>query len=496
MPIMGSSVFVEVGKLIKLIREQRALGYYYLDCKVKQRDLSAQENIAFDKFIENAYSQTAQSAANIVLIGLAIGIGPFWSTFLSVGSHTIGLTEKAPQVLDDLLKGVDPENPSELMVDKLKQALKENPETRKFLARQVGFCTTLLIGKGSPSRGEQLMQQARQKETNRAENEARLVNAATNAVREVFENHTNTAVALRREKPYTIPDFLSDKVVSSALPESVKPNIANLQKRVRLIINQTAVEIEKRRTSHLAPDYQQAIQPMHEEEASKFRTILAGDEKARTSLTTLKLTVGLFRGLNNQIVREMEAAQLAGNPALETDLRVKHILVVYELLEFAISNLSAYGTGGIDDVKKICSAEINRLKSKIYQQENRIQEIRRNVDFTQEDKDKKERAVREEILKSNTLINEWQSFQETFENRNTPEGLRRALALLRDTRESVKSEIVHLSSAALLRVLRDSTSDVSTFAVDLEKLEIFYTTPDDLLRLSGSLDTGLPKITP
>lgn len=306
--------------------------------------------------------------------------------------------------------------------------------------------------------------------------------AGTEAVTYLVDRHLTTLLNVRSQHAVNDLDLLSARIQGfSIIPLAAREQIARFHASIRTIIREVASRIEEKRfQSALASVETMQLSLVDRQRASR---LLEADKKVHVSYQALKITVELFRDLNQMIVEKIEGR--ASSPLSETNLILGNAILVYELTDFVISYIQSFSVDGIREIL-LLHEDAKRKIAELRENQQALGEKAQGAAIAS--------AVREQILadiqtreRSIELLEaEWRSYVEAVGLLQVEfEKIRGSIPTLELIRENAKIQIDLIETVAMLQILKQNIGTMKATILTLESMKLVSLSPNRVRRLLG-----------
>jgi len=184
--------------------------------------------------------------------------------------------------------------------------------------------------------------------------------AAADALDEALDKHIERIISFQREYPLDPQQMLSTKIADvKNIPDRVRQQVAGVQLMVRRTMELAAQRIEEHRYESIQEVLNHSDFGHNEKErAGRF---VAAHQTFDLSHRTVRVTVELFKELNERVERKLENSVATGNRREERNLLLGNAVVVFELANFLINFIETHRLKGEEQFKAIHEEVEKRL---------------------------------------------------------------------------------------------------------------------------------------
>lgn len=308
--------------------------------------------------------------------------------------------------------------------------------------------------------------------------------AATEATKEVIEKHMDDIMKLREKFPLDDMDLLSANIAHRRnVPKNVKQQIAALQAKMAVIIEEVALRIEA--PKYKSPQEVLSTMKISYNEKTRANSLISAEKDVHISCQSLKIAIDFFSELNKHTFEKIEKARQSGEKRVERNLVLGNAILVYELTDFLIKYIKSFELQGISDIERLhgdIKDEVDRLRDE--EQSRREAVSAEGID----------RAVRDHIVSDienrltsfDILEEEWDNYIEQIDGlKGEVEAIMSKLPTLNAIKDNAKGQIKFLQAAAVMNIVKSNLSAVQASISSLEGLKLVSLSPDRVRLLLG-----------
>jgi len=308
--------------------------------------------------------------------------------------------------------------------------------------------------------------------------------AAGNALENILDRHINAIIEIRRTQPIDNVDLVNANVTSKInIPETIRKDVANLQDRIRRLIDLAAERIEERHYESI--EQVLADTDMGFNERQRVQKFVATDKKFAISCQSVRVCMELFSEFNTRILDKVTHAGVSGDTRTEKTMILGNAVLVYELADFLSGYIETFRIQGLDEFEKI-HREMQGFSQKVRGQ---IEETRKEASEPGIDE-----ALRKSILASaegqENLIaaidEEWVKFMAGLENaKQQVTTVSQKLPSIRLIKKNAYNQLSVLQAAEVVNIVKGNITALNAAKVALEKIELAPLPEERIRRLLG-----------
>ncbi len=305
--------------------------------------------------------------------------------------------------------------------------------------------------------------------------------AGLQAIERVAESHLNEVISIREHYPIDDMDLLTTNISAiKDIPQNIRDRMSGFHKRVRVIIEKVAAQIEDRRyrvTEESIKDMKLSVN-----ERSRVFSLIRAEKELQTSYGSLKTTVDVLTHMNDMILRRIEASEKSGDQAAERNLFLANSILVSELTDYVIRYVEDFQIKGVDEIMRIQRSEMKKLY---------------DLQKTQSELKKRARSSSSPDFQQTTLASisaleesvdvirqEWESYTEEVRDMQGRIGpIMTRLYDLKILRDLAGMQIRVFEAAAAVGILQRNILALQDAMKGLEKLQLASLTPERVRRL-------------
>jgi len=301
------------------------------------------------------------------------------------------------------------------------------------------------------------------------------------AIQKITSNHVDDITYIREHFPVNDLDLLSMRVGNIRnIPADVRQRIAGFQARVRKVIDMVASEIEERKYAKTENDV--LSMDISANEKLRVNALVTAEKKLFISFESLRETIELLSKVNVFILEKIDESEQNKDTSTERKMVLANALLVYELTDYVIAYIENFSLQGVNDIKAIYQAELQKLQDL----ENQAKDLRERA---QNANSKEVRDATFEYaynIQSSVAVmrQEWATYLNDINQMIA--SIRATRSMVNDLkimRDSASLQIDFISSALTLGILRKNYLALFDSVRGLETLKLASMNPDRVRRL-------------
>ena len=274
------------------------------------------------------------------------------------------------------------------------------------------------------------------------------------AVGQALEDHVGKVMAIRSRYPLDDTALLSSDIGRQRdIPRQVRDEVLGLHERIRRIIEQIADRIEQGRYAEV----QQAVAelPAGFAERQRAQELVDADKQVQVAYDALRLTVEFFSDLNQSVLAKIERQ---ASPGQQTTMMFGNAVMIYELTDFVIGYISAFGLGTeIDQLHAEAKQRVAHTRTQQRALEARV--LSADIEPAVREQTLEDIRAREEAF--DELESEWDAYLgEVRQLRSRVDEVRGKVPTLEIIRENARIQIMTLQLVAMLRFLKQNSESI------------------------------------
>ncbi len=319
--------------------------------------------------------------------------------------------------------------------------------------------------------------------------------AGIQAIERVAENHLNEVINVREHFPVDDMDLLTTNISNiKDIPQNVRDRMSSFHKRIRVIIEKVAAQIEDRR--YRVTEEGIGEMKLSVNERSRVVSLIRAEKELQTSYGSLKTTVDVLTRMNDMILNRIEASEKSGDQTTERNLFLANSILVYELTDYVIKYVEDFQIKGVDEIMRIQRSELKKLNDL---QKNQSELRKRAMSSSSPDFQETTLATISALEDSvNVIRQEWQSYTEEVRDMQGRIGpIMTRLYDLKILRDLAGMQIRVFEAAAAVGILQRNILALQDAMKGLEKLRLASLTPERVRRLfflGGDSPTNPPSL--
>ncbi len=314
--------------------------------------------------------------------------------------------------------------------------------------------------------------------------------AGIQAIERVAESHLSEVISVRERFPIDDMDLLTTRISGiKDIPRNVRERMGSFHKRIRVIIEKVAAQIEDRRYRETEESIKEMKLSVNER--SRVASLIRAEKELQTSYGSLKTTVDVLTRMNDMILRRIEASEKSGDRTAERNLFLANSILVYELTDYVIRYVEDFQIKGVDEIMRIQRSELKKL-SDIQKNQDELKHRARYASSTdfQETTLASISALEQSIA---VIRQEWESYTEEVRDMKGRIGpITTRLYDLKILRDLAGMQIQVFEAAAAVGILQRNILALQDAMKGLEKLQLASLTPERVRRLFFLGGEGMP----
>ena len=300
-----------------------------------------------------------------------------------------------------------------------------------------------------------------------------------------LDGAVSDVVSFIERRDFDPNDATSDVLLSMPdVPDKLKRRIVRSQELIRESIVQTARKIEQ--LNWKEADVELKAIHMPEKMRAKRDSLVGAHKEIHLSFNSLKLTIDLFRQINEKILQQIERESDSRN---SIQLRLKNALLVYELLTFLGDFIKQFTLEGVQQLKMLRDSLVREIRSNIDEHGSYIKEIEGEAALSQEQRERLIKAARDRIDVLELSERKWDRLLGNIDKAcDEVQGVKNTLVDLNFNRKNARLQIKTLKVVAILAIAGDALKSIKELG-NMATLELAPLDAGTVKSLLGVTDT-------